>query len=72
LINENTWSQTINISHQPSTPSPDPIPITVPVNVTLPAPAKAQEISIGRVLAIIAGVFFLVGAGFFLLTAIIE
>jgi hypothetical protein len=28
--------------------------------------------NIGKVLAIIAGVFFLIGAGFFLLTAIVE
>lgn len=79
MNNEQTWSHTINISQQPAAPAPTPAPVTVPVPVTFtlppvaaPVPAKTQEMSIGRVLAIIAGVFFLVGAGFFLLTAIVE
>ncbi|WP_223595606.1 hypothetical protein [Neobacillus bataviensis] len=81
MMNEHTWSQNINTSQQPAVPtnkpSTAPVPITVPVTVTFPSaealtPAKTQEMNIVRVLAIIAGVFFLVGSGLFLISHIIE
>jgi hypothetical protein len=81
MTNEHNWSQNINVSQQPAAPenkrSTAPVPITVPVTLTFPsdaalASAKTQAMDIARVIAIIAGVFFLLGSGLFLISHIVA
>ncbi|MGG1397711.1 hypothetical protein ABE288_07750 [Bacillus salipaludis] len=77
-MNEHTLSQKINITQQPASTGSVP-PITVPLTITLPATGvgaqeqmKFSNEKIIRAFSIIAGIFFLIGAGFFLLSSLAE
>ncbi|NRD77013.1 hypothetical protein HPT25_05825 [Bacillus sp. BRMEA1] len=87
MMNENTWSQNINITQQPAEPpkpteppkpEPKPAPVSVPVTLTIPTnlspspPPECQEIKLTKAFAIVAAIFFIIGASFYFMAALVQ